>query len=74
MEHDLAARFANLSGLKNLGMMLDCDFYHLWHEEVSGGKQNPQQPLDQLGKGQLGANDENWGLGEAEGEIMEKVI
>jgi hypothetical protein len=77
MEHDLCMRFGNLTGLRNLGAILDCDFYHLWHEEAAGAAANPQKTLDQLAndaKQNLRANDENWGLGAMEGEIVERVI
>jgi hypothetical protein len=77
MEHDLCVRFANLTGLRNLGVIVDCDFYHLWHEEVTGKTVNEQKTLNRLvadALTNLRANDENWGLGALDAQITENVL
>ncbi len=76
MEHDLCLRFANLCGLRNLGVLIECDFYHLWHEEPTGVVVNKPKALEQIvadARANLRVNDASWGLGEREGEITERV-
>lgn len=66
MEHDLCSRFRRYCGLVNLGPIIDCDFYHQWHERCSGRQENEMKSDEELDKLPIQANDENWGLGNLE--------
>ena len=77
MEHDLCLRLANLNGLRNLGVLIECDFYHLWHEEPTGVVVNKPKALEQIAadaRANLRVNDESWGLGECAEQIREQVL
>lgn len=65
MEHDLCFRFAHHGGLKNLGPLINADFYHIWHPVVEGlldNKQPSTGDLKRIAKDPL-PNDEDWGMG-----------
>jgi hypothetical protein len=77
IEHDLCVRFWSLASLENLGALLNCDFYHIWHERVVGAPENPLRPLEELVRAMQGkdrVNDEAWGLWDFEELITESVL
>lgn len=64
MEHDLCVRFQNLCGLVNLGLITSCDFYHQWHERVSGLKENPLSVIEMSLNNRVtqAPNSSQWGF------------
>jgi hypothetical protein len=58
MEHDLFERFLKKLGhnsLVNLGVILDCPFFHIYHSRINGNNR-------QMNNYSEFTNDENWGL------------
>jgi hypothetical protein len=74
MEHDLCLRLNAVAGLQNLGLMLNGDFYHQWHEPAQGVQNNPMRairPLRLQAARKHFVNDDSWGLSNFRDEIVE---
>lgn len=64
-EHDLFVRMMNCGPTLNIGLDLNWDFYHQWHERPEGKIENkpesPEECAERL-RGIVSVNGENWGL------------